>query len=61
MSGLTPVRVRLSVEQKVKIIGESKEKGFRRKDIFEKYGIIAATLSQILKNQKVHLSTFLKA
>ena len=58
MPGLTPVRVRLSVEQKVKIIEESKKKGFCRKDICEKYGISAATLSQILKNQKVHLSTF---
>ena len=58
MPGLTPVRVRLSVEQKVKIIEESKKKGFCRKDVSEKYGISAATLSQILKNQKVHLSTF---
>ena len=32
MPGLTPVRVRLSVEQKVKIIEESKKKGFCRKD-----------------------------
>ena len=55
MPGLTPVRVRLSVEQKVKIIEESKKKGFCRKDICEKYGISATTLSQILKNQKVHL------
>ena len=49
MPGLTPVRVRLSVEQKVKIIEESKKKGFCRKDICKKYGISAATLSQISK------------
>ena len=36
MPGLTPVRVRLSVEQKVKIIEGSKKKGFCRKNIHQK-------------------------
>lgn len=58
MPGLTPTRVRLTLADKVKIIEESKKSDFCRKAICEKFGISKATVSQILKNQKIHLEAY---
>ena len=58
MPGLTPTRVRLTLAEKVKIIEESKKSDFCRKKMCENYGINKATISQILKNQKVHLEAY---
>ena len=44
-------RVRLSLEDKVKIIEESKKPGFNKKQAEEKYGIGRTTIPNILKNQ----------
>ena len=47
MAKSTPVRVRLSLSQKVKIIEDSKKAGFERKNVCLEYGINKATLSCI--------------
>ena len=49
---MAPIRIRLSIQQKVKIIEESKKSGFKREKILIEYGIGKATLSALLKNQK---------
>ena len=46
-------RVRLTLSQKVKIVEESKKSDFSSKKICEEFGISKATISQILKNQKI--------
>ena len=42
----------ITLSQKVKIIEDSKKSDFSRKKICEEFGIIKATISQILKNKK---------
>ena len=46
-------RVRLTLSQKVKTVEESKRSDFSRKKICEEFGSSKATISQILKNQKI--------
>ena len=46
----TDKRVRLSLEQKSKLIEESLQPGFKRSKACEKYGISLACLSVTLKN-----------
>ena len=52
MPPLTTSRIRLSLQQKQKIIEESKKPGFKRETIINEYGINEGTLSILLKNQK---------
>ena len=49
----TPIkqRTRISLEDKVKLIEDSKRPGFNRKDAMEKYGIGRNAVSTILKDQ----------
>ena len=44
-------RTRISLEDKVKLIEDSKRPGFNRKDAMEKYGIGRNAVSTILKDQ----------
>ena len=48
----TDKRVRLSLEQKSKLIEESLQPGFKRSKACEKYGISLACLSVTLKNKE---------
>ena len=57
MPPLTPQRKRLTNEEKLKIIEESKKPGFCRKKTMEKYGISRSGLSVILLKQKEFLRT----
>ena len=57
---MAPTRIRLSIQQKVKIIEESKKSGFKREKFLIEYGIGKATLSALLKNQKQTLETYEK-
>ena len=45
-------RIRLNLQQKQKIIEESKKLGFKREKIINEYGINKGTLSVLLKKQK---------
>ena len=45
-------RIRLNLQQKQKIIEESKKPGFKREKIINEYGINKGTLSVLLKKQK---------
>ena len=45
-------RIRLNLQQKQKIIEESKKPGFKREQIINEYGINKGTLSVLLKKQK---------
>ena len=47
--------MRISLEDKAKVIEDSKRSGFNRKKIEEKYGIGRNTISNILKNQTIIL------
>ena len=53
----TPLRKRLTNEDKMKIIEESKQPGFCRKKTMDKYGISRSAISVILLKQKEFLKT----
>ena len=53
----TDKRVRLSIEQKSKLIEESLQPGFKRSKACEKYGISLACLSMTLKNKETILKS----
>ena len=62
MAPCTPItpknhRKRLSNDDKLKIIEESKKPGFCRKKTMDKYGIGRSVICNILKNQKEILTT----
>ena len=59
---MTPMqqRVRLSLEDKAKIIVESKKPGFNKKQVEKKYGIGRTTIPNILKNQTQILKKLLR-
>ena len=44
-------RVRLSLQEKAKLIEESKQPGFNKKEMAARYGINLLTVSNILSNQ----------
>ena len=48
---MAPTRIRLSLQQKINKIQESKKVGFKREKILTEYDIGKATLSTLLKNQ----------
>ena len=53
----SPLRKRLTNEDKMKIIEESKQPGFCRKKTMDKYGISRSAISVILLKQKEFLKT----
>ena len=53
----TDKRVRLTLEQKSKLIEESLQPGFVRRKACEKYGISMACLSITLKNKETTLKS----
>ena len=51
MAPLTPQSKRLTNEQKLRIIEDSKRPGFCRKTIMDKYGISCSAISMIILKQ----------
>ena len=49
-------RTRLTLEEKRKILEDSKKPGFKRKNVVEKYGIAESTLSSLLSKREEFLS-----
>ena len=52
MPSITPNRIRLTLDQKQKIIEDSKKPGFNKAKVLEQYGIGRSTLTKLLLNQK---------
>ena len=53
-------RVRLTLEDKIQILEDSRRTGFKRKTVLEKYGISESTLSVLLSKKSEKEAFFVK-
>ena len=54
----TPTRIRLNIDQKIKILEESKKTGFNKKSIMKEYGISHPCLWKILNDKEKILKSY---
>ena len=54
----TPTRIRLNIDQKIKILEESKKTGFNKKSILKEYGISHPCLWKILNDKEKILKSY---